>query len=176
MRKSLWIMLAVLVVDISAPYASADIVTFDLSGSLAARAGSCSPCTLGGDIVIDNTSGTVISVDFTVAGESPSVGPFNRFIEFVEGNSELLAVDGASNIFGMFLSGKPGTLVGYTGGGISGNITPPVGNPLFVINAGAVLTEVVPAPEPSSVALMLLGVGLVFVMRKRIGQRLPQAS
>jgi hypothetical protein len=31
-------------------------------------------------------------------------------------------------------------------------------------------------PEPSSVALMLLGVGLVFVMRKRIGQRLPQAG
>jgi len=35
---------------------------------------------------------------------------------------------------------------------------------------------VVAAPEPSSVALMLLGVGLVFVMRKRIGQGLPQAS
>ena len=31
-------------------------------------------------------------------------------------------------------------------------------------------------PEPSSVALMLLGVGLVFAMRKRTGQRLPQAS
>jgi len=28
-------------------------------------------------------------------------------------------------------------------------------------------------PEPSSLALMLLGVGLLFVMRKRIGQRLP---
>jgi hypothetical protein len=31
-------------------------------------------------------------------------------------------------------------------------------------------------PEPSSVALMLVGVGLVFVMRKRMGQGLPQAS
>ena len=30
--------------------------------------------------------------------------------------------------------------------------------------------------EPSSVALMLVGVGLVFVMRKRMGQGLPQAS
>jgi hypothetical protein len=37
-------------------------------------------------------------------------------------------------------------------------------------------TGAVAAPEPSSVALMLLGVGLVFVMRKRIGQRLPQAN
>ena len=34
----------------------------------------------------------------------------------------------------------------------------------------------VAAAEPSSVALMLLGGGLVFVMRKRIGQRLPHAS
>jgi hypothetical protein len=32
------------------------------------------------------------------------------------------------------------------------------------------------APEPSSVALLLLGVGLVFVMRKRIGLRLPHDS
>jgi hypothetical protein len=37
--------------------------------------------------------------------------------------------------------------------------------------AGAVAT-----PEPSSVALTLVGVGLVFVMRKRIGQGHPQTS
>jgi hypothetical protein len=41
---------------------------------------------------------------------------------------------------------------------------------------GALAFAPVAAPEPSSVALMLLGVGLVFVMRKRIGQGLPQAS
>jgi hypothetical protein len=34
----------------------------------------------------------------------------------------------------------------------------------------------VAAAEPSSVALMLLGLGLVFVLRKRIGQGLPQTS
>ncbi len=34
----------------------------------------------------------------------------------------------------------------------------------------------VTVPEPSSVVLMLLGIGLVFVMRKRIGQGLPLAS
>ena len=43
------------------------------------------------------------------------------------------------------------------------------------LTSGALTQPVTPAPEPSSVALMLLGVGLVFVMRKRIGQRLPQA-
>jgi hypothetical protein len=39
--------------------------------------------------------------------------------------------------------------------------------------AGAVT---VATPEPSSVALTLVGVGLVFVMRKRIGQGHPQTS
>jgi hypothetical protein len=33
--------------------------------------------------------------------------------------------------------------------------------------AGLFLPGAVPAPEPSSVALMLLGIGLVFVLRKR---------
>ena len=49
--------------------------------------------------------------------------------------------------------------------------------PSFVIGANGSLTFTpVTAPEPSSVTLMLAGVGLVLVMRKRIGQRLPQAS
>jgi len=32
-----------------------------------------------------------------------------------------------------------------------------------------VVTDVTTAPEPSSVALMLLGVGILFVARKRMG-------
>jgi len=44
------------------------------------------------------------------------------------------------------------------------------------LSCGTLSFAVVAAPQPSSVALMLLGVGLVLVMRKRIGQRLPQAS
>ena len=34
----------------------------------------------------------------------------------------------------------------------------------------------VTTPEPSSLALILLGLGALLVMRKRIGQGLPQAS
>ena len=41
---------------------------------------------------------------------------------------------------------------------------------------GTVTFPAVTTPEPSSAGLMLLGVGLVLLMRKRIGQRLPQAS
>jgi hypothetical protein len=180
MPKSLWIILAVLAVAVGAPYASADIVTLDLSGSLTPAGEACSPsgCTLGGDIVINNTTGTVTSVDFTVAGESPSVGPFNTFIEFVAIGSTLVTNDSAGDVFTLLLSGNPGTLVGYTGGAIlAGAIDGSMGT-VFSVNTGAALTEAeaVAAPEPSSVALMLLGVGLVFVTRKRIGQGLPQAS
>ena len=52
---------------------------------------------------------------------------------------------------------------------------PGFSTPLTGTTEGPV-SAAVAAPEPSSYALMLLGVGLVFVMRKRIGQRLPQAS
>ncbi len=182
MRKSLWIMLAVLLVAIAAPYASADTVTLDISGSLVPNdpsvSCSASGCTLGGDIVINNTTGMVISVDFTVAGASPSVGPFNHFSEFVSIDSDLVTTDGGVIDFSFTLSGNPGTLVGYTGGAITGTaVTSGPAGHIFVQEGDAALTEAVtPAPEPSSVALMLLGVGLVFVMRKRVGQRLPQAS
>jgi hypothetical protein len=45
----------------------------------------------------------------------------------------------------------------------------------YVVNTGA-LTEVTVTPEPNSGVLWVLGAGLMFVMRKRIGQRLLQAS
>ena len=44
------------------------------------------------------------------------------------------------------------------------------------LSCGTLSFAAVTAPEPSSATLMLVGVGLAFVMRKRIGQRLPQAS
>jgi len=184
MRKTLWILVAALLVIIAAPNAHADIVTLEVSGTLsgALPGSSCSisGCTLGGDVVIDNVTGAFLSADVTFSGSSPSVGPFvvadlvlpiASFTELViranpETNGTLLLA---------FVTNTPGSLVGYSGG------------PLFVVvaqstccawsasGAGA-LTPAVAAPEPSSVALMLLGVGFVFVMRKRIGEGLPEAS
>jgi len=180
MRKSLWILLAVLWVAIGAPNAHADSVTLDVSGSLspvAGDGGSCpTVCTLGGDVVIDNTAGTVTSVDITVAGASPSVGPFDLSPSFFSPKSTLFSDDLLGDELLLFLSGTSGTLVGYTGGAIlDGTILDASSNDLYTVNTGA-LTEVTAAPEPSSIVLMLLGLALVVVMRKRIGQGLPQAS
>lgn len=59
-----------LVADVEA--AHADIITLDVSGSLSPQFGSNScaatGCTLGGQIVIDNTAGTVLSADVTATG------------------------------------------------------------------------------------------------------------
>lgn len=66
----------------------------------------------------------------------------------------------ASFPLGSFLS--PGTYQGFSLTGFN--------------NMTVTITGISGVPEPSSVVLMLLGVGLLFVMRKRIGQSLPQAS
>ena len=183
MRSSLWITLAVLLVAIGAPNAHADTVTLDVSGSLIAQGvASCSAsgCTLGGDIVINNTTGAVISEDVTVSGESPSVGPFtqNFGIGTSSGLTQLTIDDSVFNILNLvFSTPTEGSLIGYTGGPISPITAMSCGSGCVLrLTSGALTQPVTPAPEPSSAALMLLGVGLAFAMRKRIGQRLPQAS
>ena len=182
MRKSLWITLAVLLLAIGPPAARADTVTLDVSGSLSPNgSASCSVsgCTLGGDIVINNTTGAIISEDVTVSGESPSVGPFTRNfgIGTLGGLTHLTIGDSGDNILNLvFSTPTEGSLIGYTGGPISPLTAMSCGEGCVLrLTSGALTQPVTPAPEPSSVALMLLGVGLVFVMRKRIGQRLPQA-
>ena len=59
--------------------------------------------------------------------------------------------------------------------GIFTNFPVPPGTALNQVSGDWSIAAVA-TPEPSSYALMLLGVGLVFVLRKRIGQSLPQAS
>ncbi len=117
MRKSLWFMLAVLFVAIVPPDARANdtVVTLDVSGTmLPVFAGGCapSPCTLGGNIVIDNTLGFLTSVNITLAGASPSQSPFIYFVAFVPQDSMLVL---GNNTVDLGLTGID-TLVGYTGG------------------------------------------------------------
>jgi hypothetical protein len=73
MRKSLWIMLAMLLVAISAPNAHADsISTFDVSGTASATIASgqsCgASCTFSGTLTIDVTHGSVTAVAITFPG------------------------------------------------------------------------------------------------------------
>jgi hypothetical protein len=179
MRKLLWIMLALLLMVIAAPNAHADTVTLSVSGILSQSLGvatcSVSGCTLGGEIVINNTTGDIISEDVTVSGESPTVGPFtqNFGIGTTSGRTRLLVDDSVHNMLSLgFSTPTAGSLIGYTGGPLAtetfvfGAAT--CGPCSWILETGALTPSVTtPTPEPSSLALMLLGAGLVLLLRKR---------
>jgi len=152
MRKSLWIVLALLVVS-GAPVAHADSfsVTFTSDVALPTAMDVTFPSpTL--DITWQGTA-------FTIAFPS-SFLPGDRY---GWGSAEDMSA------FRMLITDF--TLIQSVS---SNNVPLPAG---FVLGAGNLtFTPTAAAPEPSSVALMLLGVGFLFLMRKRIGQGLPQAS
>src|SRR5215472_15084863 len=102
--------------------ARASVTTFDVSGTMTPTLNAaCSPtCTLGGDIVFDNSAGAPhmgISADITLTG-SPS-RTFTGFagISAVSGLTQL-TIDNASGDFVDLVFSTPtaGSLVGYTGG------------------------------------------------------------
>ena len=108
MRKSLWFMLALLFLAIGPPDARANdtVVTLDVSGTMSPvfAGASCPPagCTLGGNIVLDNTEGFVISADVTLAGaSSPSEGPFTQFAGFDFQDSLLVLAGGPGGVLGL---------------------------------------------------------------------------
>jgi hypothetical protein len=123
------------------------------------------------------TIGTATAIDLTL----PGLPDFTSITaQFPDGAFYLIQDDG--NPFGLGIAIKTSptssSLTGFTGGTLNADVEDESkgGTLVYLINTGTITPTITPAPEPSSVALMLLGVGLVFVMRKRIGQRLPQAS
>lgn len=170
MRRSLWILLAVLVVAIGAPVANADSI-FDVNGS--APDGSI----ITGTFTIDTTLGVITAAD-VIFGAPASTTQTNVI---AQGQGLKIAgqyggtIRNASNTIDMqFSLVDGGTLVGYAGGTGVGNLFDLTTNTPFDIGTTYTLT---PVPEPGSLALMLSGlVALVLAMRKSQGQGLHQAS
>ena len=158
--------------------ARAAVTTFGVSGTMTPTLNAaCSPtCTLGGDIMFDNSAGAPhmgISADVTVTGFSPSTGPFTGFAGlFAVSGLTQLTIDDASGDFVDLVFSTPtaGSLVGYTGG--------PLDTSTFVMTAGlppshwnlisGSLIAQTAVPEPPSLLLLLSALtGLGALLRCR---------
>jgi hypothetical protein len=167
MRKSLWIMLATLLVAVTGPISHADSFTytytstdFGLSWTTAAISAITMETTVpAADLTAASTSGGFLAACriTSVVLDDSSVGNGNTQTNFSPGGACFTASAFSFDGFALADYSTRGTYLSQQGNTL-------------------VVTAAVAAPEPSSVALMLAGIGLVFVMRKRIGQGLPQAS
>jgi hypothetical protein len=167
-------MIAAAIVAMGDATARADLVTLQVSGTLfsfppppSGPPAECAAtgCTLGGEIVINNATGAVVSADVTATGFSPSAGPFtapqalNTAFSLTDLEIETASVF-TSQAALIFSTPTEGSLVGYTGGWLSTNtqVRPRSGAFGWGLISGS-LTEiaVTPVPEPSTWAMMLLG-------------------
>jgi hypothetical protein len=145
MRKSLWIILAVLFVAIGAPNAHADSFAPTFTG------GPTAP-----DVTFPSPTLTISfdGITFTIVLGSADL-PGDQYTWTEASFPDGLGGDNLFNVRDVTTNDFQGDEVDTdfrTSGG-SGNLT-------FTSTSVA-------APEPSSVALLLLGIGLVFAMRKR---------
>ncbi len=145
----------------AAPNALADTTTvFDITAS---------PGGIGGTLTVDVTNGTVTAVDITATGLTDFT--VVDLSQAFPGGWSIIARDvlDANNILLDFTTTNPSSLVGFNGGTITfgmavqNNPSIPLAGPFF----GTITPAAVATPEPSSLALMLSGVGLVFAVRKR---------
>ena len=159
----------------------------DISSCLSVAGGmpipGCAP-TFGefvGALEVDATTGTPIAMDilstnfFDFRNMIPGID-FNFRPGLVAGNCLAQGSPVAEVLFLCISTPTPGSLLGFGGSTIFGwpsagsVVLDTSGIPLFYILGGSI-TPVLQSPEPGSFALILLGLGSLLVMRKRMGRR-----
>jgi hypothetical protein len=170
MRKSLWIILTVLLVAIAAPSALANSCTYtytqvDLGITDFTWTTNAIPCVTSTDTFLPASSLASSSVNPSYV--PTPISAVGLDVGFPAGGIETDFGISGGVADGSWTLSEYSTTGTYAESFFAGEET---------LTLTVAATPVAATPEPSSVALMLLGVGLVFVMRKRIGQGLPQAT
>lgn len=181
MRKSLWITLTVLFVAVSASNARADtftegIVTFTVTGGNIPAAPTAS-------FIYDNTTKQFTSFDifWTILGHQLGWA-VTACIDM--SGAPTVVCNGFTDSQTLYVAlNTCNSTCGWSGGISNDDAFFNIQGVQIIDLGGAVATGLfaggtfaVSTPEPGTFGLILLGVGLMFVMRKRIGQCLRQAS
>jgi hypothetical protein len=176
---------------LSVATAKADtITTFDVSATfVATSSGSftgCSGCTLGGNIVIDVTNGTIQSADITMTGQP--VGPFtSNFGSGSTGSQFSEDFQDASLANHVYMWLPVSSLLGYSGGIICGSVSNTGCSSIlsavdsYTVNPSGVtweissgsLTPAAATPIPAALPLFASGLGAMGLLgwrRKRKAQ------
>lgn len=171
MTKSLWIILVVLLTTLGASNAHADsfTVTFQCTGTCTAPAlpvATNNPVSFPNPTIDVLWEGNVFSLTFNnpgaVASDTYIWDGFLDDFQLIPGSPTF----SVTLIFFIIDSNTGNTARDEVNTAFEGPIVPEVGD----------TGTVVITPEPGSLALMLAGIGLVFLIRKGIRQRLPQTS
>jgi hypothetical protein len=166
MRKPLWIIVPALFVAIGALNARADsyTATFACSGPCAGGTPTAPDVSFPGPTSITETWDGLVATFFLPSQFNPTDTYVWCFtLATLQNNC------GGLTIFKPLVIVDTTLNIGDIPVSVSGSITTG-----FLAASGSLTFAAV--PEPSFLALMLAGVGLVFVMRKRISQSLPQAG
>jgi hypothetical protein len=137
---------------------------------------SLSGCTIGGNIVINNSLDVVTSADVTTSGFVPSVGPFTIFaaVGFGFGTQTVIQLSSVAGDTLNFVFDAPvqGSLAGYTGGPLNTGSqvvsAASPDNPLWYLTSGALTPVSTSAtPLPASWGMLMSGlVGIFFAAHR----------
>jgi len=179
MRKFIWTMLMLMFVAIAAPNARADSVTATFSGVVTGTATFTVTPESGGTFLVTSVTGSITSpysatglMVFAVDAFDDNTNIINSLTSF-SGN---VAFFDTTYGVGWYLYTNSDGDVLVDAGPECAYLTGCNTIGAETVTLSPVTTSPTTTPEPSAPALVLLGVGLLFLMRKRMGLALTQAS
>jgi hypothetical protein len=152
-----------------------------LAGPSAARADVTEVFNLFGEFDNDSTLSGTVTIDTTI-GTATAIYAFANGFEFKniatqapQGMEYLVEAESAGDAAQLSLVFGVGSLVGYGGSSLSRDTR--IGSTIFLTAGGANPAESSPVPEPSSWALMIVGLACVgFLAIRRAGKATAAAA